>query len=188
MKKLCLIALLLGSVLFGVSLGTTGTRHGEPAGGIGPADDNSLKVAITTGGGLFGPTKAVYKVNEEIPVTISLTNNGAKPAKYCLSTAVFQNKPTLRKDGQLLPYVTNLSRDTETKEWIQRCEMSQSRRFYDLQPKETKDIDWFTLNSGAINWYGDLKPGRYDLVLERRVECCQGTALESNKISFEIVP
>ena len=87
-----------------------------------------------------------------------------------------------------MTYDTNLPELTDKKEAIQRCEMSDSRVFYELQPKESKVVDWLTLNSGAVNWYGQLPAGRYELMLRRRIECCQGMMLESDKITFEVVP
>lgn len=57
-----------------------------------------------------------------------------------------------------------------------------------MKPKDSKVIDWFTLSSDAIQWYGQLPVGHYELILGRRIECCQGPLLESDKITFEIVP
>ena len=188
MRKLFLIALLLGSILFSPREGSSGAGQEKTGAGVAPAPESVIKVTITTGGGYYGPVKNQFKVGEEIPVTISMNNTGEKPAKYCLSTSVFQNRPQLKRDGQLLPYVTNMAETADREDFIRRCETSAARQFYELQPKVSKAVDWFTLNSGAIQWYGPLPAGRYELTLRRRIECCQGPLVESDKITFEVVP
>jgi len=62
-----------------------------------------------------------------------------------------------------------------------------------LDPKAQKDIDWFVLvdssiSTGAESWYDSLQPGKYELSLQRRLDCCDGPTLESNKITFTVVP
>ena len=39
-------------------------------------------------------------------------------------------------------------------------------------------------------WYGSLGPGKYELSTRRLMGCCEGEGpwVESNQISFEIVP
>lgn len=188
MRKFFLIAMLLGSVFFSPRQSSSGAGQEKTGDGGATAPESVIKVTITTGGGMYGPVKSSYKVGEEIPVSISIANTGSAPLKYCLSTSVFQNRPQLKRDGQLLPYVNNLTAGADKAEFIERCEMSPSRQFYELQPKEPKVVDWLTLNSGAINWYGQLPAGHYELTLQRRLECCQGPMVESDKIAFEIVP
>ena len=77
---------------------------------------------------------------------------------------------------------------SETEEYVRRCEANASRQFYELRPKQTKAVDWFTLSQGGVNWYGNLPTGLYELILQRRVECCRGAFVESDKITFEVVP
>jgi hypothetical protein len=180
--------MLLGSVFFSPRESYSGAGQEKTGEGGVTATESVIKVTITTGGGMHGPVKSRYQVGEEIPVSISLTNGGSERVKYCLSTSIFQNRPQLKRDGQLLPYVNNLTAGADKAEFIERCEMSASRQFYELQPKEPKVIDWLTLNSGAINWYGQLPAGHYELMLQRRLECCQGSMVESDKITFEVVP
>lgn len=188
MKTMRLTALLMAGVLWSVQpCGSSAQR--EKAGATpAPASENPFAVTITTGGGLYGPVKSRFKVGEEIPVVISLTNNGEEPAKYCRSTTVFQNRPRLERDGQLIPYRTNLPARADKEEAIQMCEGSAARQFYMLQPKRKKVVDWITIGQRGITWYESLPPGHYELVLMHRVECCQGPMLESNKVAFDVVP
>jgi hypothetical protein len=187
-RKLFLIALLLGSIVFSPRQSSSGAGQEKPATGATTVSEQAVKVKITTGGGMYGPVKSQFKVGEEIPVAISITNTGSKPIKYCRSTSAFQNHPQLKRDGQVVAYLTRIPEMAVQEEVIQRCERSTARQFYELQPKEPKIVDWLVLNSGAVNWYGTLPAGHYELTLQRRIECCQGPMLESDKITFEVVP
>ena len=41
---------------------------------------------------------------------------------------------------------------------------------------------------GDMAWYGTLRPGKYELTTRRRLGCCEGPLVESDKVSFEVVP
>lgn len=184
-----LVVLLLVSILWGLQ--SRGPSAGQKAGGgatSGPPPDSLVKVTIATGGGLHGPVRSEFKVGEEIPVVISMTNTGDKPAGYCLSTTVIQNRPQLERDGQTLPYLTNLPQQVDAENAVERCENSAFRQFYQLQPKQQKIVDWITLGQRGVLWYEPLPPGHYELTLMRRVECCRGAFVKSNKVSFDVVP
>jgi len=176
----------MGSVLFSTRQSYSVACQEDTVAGGATATENVIKVTITTGGGLYGPVKSRYKVGEEIPVSISLTNTGSAPVKYCLSTSLFQNRPQLKRGGQLLPYVTKLTEMVDKEELIQRCEKSTARQEFELQPKQTRVVDWFTFSSTSINWYGPLTAGHYEMVLQRRITCCQGPMVQSDKITFEV--
>jgi hypothetical protein len=187
-RKILVIATLLVCVLCSLPPGSSSVGQEKTGAAMTAVPDGAFKVTIATGGGLYGPAKSRFKVGEDVPVVISMTNTGDKPAQYCLSTSIFQNRPQLRKDGQLLPYLSSLSQQADKEDAIEQCERSQSKQLYDLQPNETKVVDWFKISSMGIAWYELLSAGHYELVLMRRVECCQGTLLETNKIAFEVVP
>jgi len=187
-RKILVIATLMVCVLCSLPSGGSSAGQEKSVAVKTAATDGVFKVTIATGGGLYGPVKSRFKVGEDVPVVISMTNTGDKPAKYCLSTSVFQNRPQMRKDGQLLPYLSSLSQQADKEDAIEQCERSQSRQLYDLQPNETKVVDWFKISAMGIAWYELLSAGHYELVLMRRVECCQGALLESNKVAFEVVP
>ena len=187
MRKLAPVALLVAAVLWGLQ--TSGTRAGQSgAGAAASASDGPVKVTIATGGGIFGPVKNKFKVGEEIPIVISMTNTGDEPAKYCLSTTVVQNRPQLERDGQTIPYLTNLPEQVDNETATERCENSAFRRFYELHPKQQRIVDWITLGQRGILWYEPLPPGHYELVLLHRIECCTGRMLKSNKVAFDVVP
>jgi len=44
------------------------------------------------------------------------------------------------------------------------------------------------LPTGSVAWYEHLKPGNYQLSVQRRFGCCDGPMVQSNQINFEIVP
>jgi hypothetical protein len=49
-------------------------------------------------------------------------------------------------------------------------------------------VDDAALPTGAVAWYDRLTPGTYELSVQRRFGCCDGPMVESNKISFDVVP
>ena len=60
------------------------------------------------------------------------------------------------------------------------------------RPNEPTVDDWFVLVNdntadGADAWYDTLPAGKYELTIQRRLACCDGPMVESNKISFEVV-
>lgn len=62
-----------------------------------------------------------------------------------------------------------------------------------LRPNESKVVDWFvvvdsTISTGSLAWYDSLPAGKYELSIQRRLGCCDGPMVESNKINFAIVP
>ncbi|MET0622617.1 MAG: hypothetical protein ABW250_06545 [Pyrinomonadaceae bacterium] len=183
-----LILLLLISLVWGLQPRGTGAGQKEAGATSAPASDGLIKVTIALGGGMYGPVKDRFKVGEEIPVVISMTNTGDKPAQYCLSTTIIQNRPQLERDGETIPYLTHLLKLVDTETATERCENSAFRQLYWLQPKQQKSVDWITFGQRGVLWYEPLPPGRYELVLMRRVECCRGPLLKSNKVVFDVVP
>lgn len=61
-----------------------------------------------------------------------------------------------------------------------------------LRPNEPTVVDWSVLadyiSLDADGLYDPLSPGDYELSIQRRVGCCDGPMVESNKINFEILP
>ncbi|HYY98113.1 MAG TPA: hypothetical protein VE642_05955, partial [Pyrinomonadaceae bacterium] len=62
------------------------------------------------------------------------------------------------------------------------------KQVYVLKPKQKRVVDWLTIGPRGITWYNPLPPGHYELVLMRRIECCLGPMVESNRVAFDIVP
>ena len=42
--------------------------------------------------------------------------------------------------------------------------------------------------TGADAWYESLPPGKYELSIQRRLACCDGPKVQSNKVTFEVLP
>lgn len=155
----------------------------------GPA----IKVSITTGGSLFGPPKGRYRVGERVPVSITMTNTSDEPAQVCVSGSLYQDRPRLLKDGQPVPYLKLQAQMLRADDEDNTCLKDDLPEPVILQARETRVVDWFILAEGStptgdLAWYDTLPAGKYELTIERRLACCDGPAVESNKISFEVVP
>jgi hypothetical protein len=153
----------------------------------------AIRVTIVTGGGLFGPAKDRYKVGEQVPVTFTMTNISTQPIYVCDSSTLYQDLPKLVKDGRVLPYLKWQSFQLADSKKNNTCQQEDIPEPVMLKPNESTVVDWFvlvdsTISTGALAWYDSLPPGKYELSIQRRFGCCDGPMVESNKISFEIIP
>ncbi len=62
-----------------------------------------------------------------------------------------------------------------------------------MSGEEVRVVEWFILAEGRtpmadMAWGEPLRAGKYGLSIERRLGCCDGPVVESNQISFEVVP
>ena len=158
-----------------------------------PQQNSGIKVSITTGGGLFGPPRDHYRVGQRVPVIITMTNNTDQPVQVCDSDTMYQDRPTLLKDGRPVPYISGQTQILQMEKRDQSCLQLDVPEPVSLKPKETRVVDWFILAEGSellgdLAWYEQLSPGKYELSIERRLGCCDGPMFRSNTISFEVAP
>ena len=157
-----------------------------------PATTSNVKVTIATTNGFLGPPAARYKVGEQIPVTITMTNTSKDALYTCISSDVYQDRPKLTRDGKVVPYASSLSYETVSAKNNHVCEEENLPEPVLLQPNEPRVADWFLLvndrtTEDADAWYDVLPPGKYELTIQRRLACCDGPMVDSNKINFEVV-
>jgi hypothetical protein len=200
MRKFSLLTIVT-SVLIMLAAGATGSRprtlnasrqQNKPQFPI--ADKGSLKLTIeTVDPELRQPTSSL-KTGLKIPVAITLTNIANQPVYVCNSSDIYQDTPRLTRDGKVLPISrlqTVALQDVQKK---QTCKHQNLPEPMLLKPGEPTSIDWLVLvdnkstPSGAFFWYDGLTPGRYELSIQRRLACCDGPMIQSNTISFEVVP
>jgi hypothetical protein len=157
------------------------------------AQERAIKVSITTGGSLFGPPKNLYRVGQRVPISITMTNTSDQPVQVCVSGSLYQDHPNLLRDGHAVPYLELQSQMLKADQEDKTCLKVDLPEPVILQPKEARVVDWFILAEGRtpmgdLAWYDTLQAGKYELSIERRLSCCDGPMVESNKISFEVVP
>ena len=155
--------------------------------------ESAIKVTIATVGSYLGPPTDHYKVGQQIPVTITMTNTSTGPLNACISADLYQNLPKLTKDGKLVPYMKWQSYERLDAQRNQTCRNVDRPDSVLLTPNEPVKADFFVLAdspdfTGAEAWYDTLPAGKYELSIQRRFNCCDGPMVESNKISFEITP
>lgn len=155
--------------------------------------ERAIKVTIETVGSFLGPPTDHYKVGDQIPVAITLTNTTSDPQYACISSDLYQNLPKLTKNGQMVPYMSWQSYERLNAQHNNTCEDTNLPETIMLRPNESKMADWFVLvdertSTGAEAWYDPLTPGKYELTIQRRFGCCDGPMVESNKIGFEVAP
>ena len=182
---LTVLVLLTSAVALGQTPVSTTVRTLTPS-------EQAIKVTIATTSGFLGKPTNRYKVGEQIPVTITMTNTAKEPLYTCVSSDLYQDLPTLTRDGSLVSYPNWQSYEEGNVNRNHLCEKENLPEPVLLRPNEPTVADWFVLvddkTSGAESWYDSLPPGKYELTIERRLTCCDGPMITSNKISFEVVP
>ena len=154
---------------------------------------SQIKITIATGGEPYQPAKDTFRVGEPIPLVITMTNTGSQAAYVCESGTLYQDRPQLLKDGQHVPYTSFRQSMMQTAEKDKTCDTENLPQQVLLRPNEPTVVDWFNLAEGPSSlyddgWYEALPPGKYTLTNQRRLSCCDGSLIESNTISFVVVP
>jgi len=152
-----------------------------------------VKVTITTTAGFLGQPVNRYKVGEQIPVSITMTNTSMQPLNTCISSDIYQDLPKLTRDGKVVPYANAQSFEARYSKHNEVCKEENLPEPVRLEPNKPIVADWFVLVGDGVStqadaWYDPLSVGRYELSLQRRLSCCDGPTVESNTINFEVVP
>jgi hypothetical protein len=151
-----------------------------------------IKITIATAGPMLGPPRKSFRPGEQVPIAITMTNTSNQPVYVCVSSDLYQDLPTLTRDGTLVPFTKWQSSDLKNAQQNQTCGLDNLPERILLKPNEPAMVDWFVLvddnsvPSGAMPWYDSLTPGVYDLSIQRRLGCCDGPMVSSNTISFEV--
>jgi hypothetical protein len=189
MKKVA--ALTIGLIL---ALGSSSATTSRQAASEDRLMDQqqAIRVTITTGGGLFGPPRDRFEVGEQVPITITMTNTSSQPAYACVTSPMYQDLPQLTKGGNVFSYTKWQSYEMQRAEENATCRNKSLPERVLLEPNKPTVVDWFVLiddaSLDADGWYDPLSPGDYQLSIQRRVGCCDGPMVESNKINFQVVP
>jgi hypothetical protein len=174
-------------------LASIATLTGYPQPQIGQqTQESAIKVSILPTNGSMSGTTNRYKVGDQIVIAITMTNASEQPQNVCVSSSLYQNVPRLSKDGLDLPYVKWQSYEQINAERSRVCQDLDLPEPISLKPHESRMTDFFVLvdssvATGAEAWYEALKPGKYELSIQRRLSCCDGPTVTSNKINFEVV-
>lgn len=155
---------------------------------------SAIKVTIATAGPMLDPPKSSYRIGEQLPITITMTNTSSQPLYACVSGDFYQDLPVLTRDGKELPFTQWQSIELRRAQGDHTCQRENLPEEILLNPNEPTLVDWLllvddsSLPTGAMPWYDSLKAGSYQLSIQRRIGCCDGPMVESNKISFEVGP
>ena len=184
-----LAALGLVLIVFTVGFGQVTQQQASKASSTPP----TIKVTIATTAGFLGQPISRFKVGEQIPVSITMTNTSTQPFDACISSDIYQDRPRLTRDGKVVPYRNAESFEARYAKRNQVCKEENLPEPVRLEPNTPTVADWLVLVGDGIStqadaWYDSLPAGKYELSLQRQIDCCDGPMVESNKISFEVVP
>ena len=199
---MCIVAFVLLAML-------TGSTHAvrsepfplEPAqqastssGERSQVNASQIKITIATGGGPYLRTaKDTFRVGESIPLVITMTNTGSEPVYVCESDGLYQDRPQLLRDGKPVLYTSFRQSMMQTSDKDKSCQKENLPQQVLLRPNEPTVVDWFNLAEGTTSlyddgWYESLPPGKYTLTDQRRIDCCAGSFIQTNTITFVVVP
>lgn len=153
-----------------------------------------IKVTIATVSPMLDGDTSTYRVGQQIPIAINLTNTTKEPIYSCLSGDLYQDLPELKRNGQLVPYTPWQSYVLQWVKNNQTCLNDDLPSDFLLPPNKPTVVDSLFLVDyssnpiGAVAWYDQLQPGKYELSIKRRFGCCDGPMIESNTVGFEITP
>jgi hypothetical protein len=195
------VTILLIAFIFALSASTGNSRRPDllspqPQASVKELADqaSAIHLTIATVGPMLGPPTDRYRVGEQVPITIGMTNTSSQPTYACVSSDLYQDLPKLTKNGRLVPYAKWQSDMLLTAQKDQTCQHEDLPETMLLKANEPTVVDFLVLvddnqlPTGALSWYDPLTPGIYELSIQRRIGCCDGPMIESNEISFEVVP
>ena len=159
----------------------------------GQGINKQIKITIATGGEPYQPAKDTFHVGEAVPVVITMTNTGSEPIYVCESGTIYQDSPQLLKNGEPVTYSPYRQSMIDTAQKDKTCQNDDLPQQVLLPPNQPTVVDWFNLAPAANSlyddgWYKPLSPGKYTLTNRRRLDSCDGPLMESNTISFTVVP
>lgn len=170
------------------------TQQSNPSSGQrSQINSSQIKITIATGGAPYRPAKDTYHAGEPIPLVITMTNTGSQPVYVCESGTLYQDRPQLLRNGEPLAYASFRRSMLQAAEGENTCRKENLPQQVLLRPNEPTVVDWFNLAEGPTSlyddgWYEPLPAGKYTLTNQRRLSCCDGAFVESNSISFVVVP
>ena len=117
----------------------------------------------------------------------------SQPVYVPESGSLYQDRPQLLRDGKPVDYQSFRQSIIQLAEKDKICDEENLPEQVMLRPNEPTVVDWFILAEGATSvddnaWYESLQPGKYTLSNRRRLNACDGPLMETNTISFVVVP
>ncbi|MDT4965320.1 MAG: hypothetical protein QOJ64_57 [Acidobacteriota bacterium] len=175
-----------------IQLGPT-QQAASSSGQQGQISASRIKITIATGGIPYRANKNTFRAGEPVPLVITMTNTGSDLVHVCESGTLYQDRPQLLRDGKPLVYTSFRQSMMQVVERDKTCNREDLPQQILLPPNEPTVVDWSNLVEGASSlyedgWYESLPAGKYTLIVRRRLSCCDGPFIESNTITFEVVP
>ena len=194
MFKTVAVAVFMSVIAALANFGSGNNGHWQqPSTGNVPTSESAIKLTIQTARESLTAITDRFHAGDQILVPITMTNTSANPVTVCISSDLYQDMPELKKNGVT---VSIMDWQSDVRRGAQRdntCKELNLPQMIELNPNESQMVDWLVLvdskiPTGADSWYDPLSPGKYELSIQRRLSCCDGSRVQSNKISFEVLP
>jgi len=140
-----------------------------------------VKLALTPTNVQRPPKGTPYLVANKPRFTVAVTNNSSSQIRDLVLDTYYQNRPTLYKNGQLVPYRKETANLVRVKE---RDPVFVSIRGGALlEPGTTAEIEELNLT----DWYEPLAPGIYKLTNRHRFQINGPWTVDSEPLVFRVV-
>jgi hypothetical protein len=127
---------------------------------VDPASHMTLNIASV--GPLLGPPTNRYQIGEQVLITIAITNGSAQSCYTCVSSDLYQDLPTLKLNGSVVPYTKWQTQLLGSIQSDQTCQHEDLPERMLLKANEQTVVDFLTLaddsrlptgaSPGTIRW------------------------------------
>jgi len=124
----------------------------------------------------------VYQLDNATWLTVYIENRSNQRLKLSVLDPEYAFRLQLYKDDVEVPYTDEITNFVRSKEENPKQVYIESDRF--IEPKTTYGLQNIKLG----NWYGPLYPGKYRLIVHRRLELAGPWTANSPPMLFEILP
>ena len=123
----------------------------------------------------------IPRFKKNIRFKVMLTNNSNGLMRAVILDTYYQNRPKLHKNGELIPYRTEIAKLLTSKDKDPIfVRLGSSITLY---PTKTTTVEELNL----IDWYGQLEPGIYRIDDRYRLEIYGNWSSKSEAVEFEVV-
>jgi hypothetical protein len=123
-----------------------------------------------------------FRFEDEVAFAVVVVNNSDQPVEVSVIDRFYGNRPQLFKDGVLVPYRPQTETLLKSKE--ESPSLVEIVNPLILDPGTRSALHGISMK----DWYGPLKPGRYRLIDRRRFEIDGPWTVDSEAITFEVLP
>lgn len=131
---------------------------------------------------LSKPGEEPYVLGQKVRLRMVAKNESDQRILVRAVNPYYQNRPRLYKEGNLIPYRSQIAKLVSSKD--SDPEFVSSGDFIFVEPYSSANLRQLNLD----DWYGPLEPGSYRLINRYRFHVGGPWSADSKPVSFKVVP